>query len=171
MSTQNKIETNKADFSIRPANSNDAGLILDFIKKLAEYEKLSHEVSATEEMILTQLFGPNPAAEAIIGEFNGKPVAFAVFFSTFSTFLSQPGMYLEDLFVLPEHRGSGFGKVVLSYLAKLAVDRNYGRLEWCVLNWNEPAIEFYRSLNTEEQNEWTVHRLSDNTLSALAEKF
>ena len=168
MTKQNKIPSNNPDFFIRVAEKKDAATILGFIEELADYEKLRHEVRADVHMLEEQLFGACPAAEAVIGELSGEAVGFALFFQTFSTFLCQPGMYLEDLYVSPKHRGAGLGKILLSYLAKLSVERNYGRLEWAVLNWNEPAIQFYRSLDTEEQNEWTVHRLKDDSLRTLA---
>ena len=143
-------------------------LILSFIKKLAVYERLEHEAVATEEILRETLFGERPSAEVVIGYYQNKPVCFALFFHSFSTFLGRPGIYLEDLFVDEEQRGKGFGKALLVYLARLAVERNCGRLEWAVLNWNEPAIRFYQSLGARPMDEWTVYRLTGETLTALA---
>ncbi|GBD89633.1 acetyltransferase YpeA [bacterium BMS3Abin04] len=157
------------NFVIKKAKKKDAGTILTFIKKLADYENLSHQVTATEELLTESLFGPNAAAECAIGYYNNKPVCFALYFHNFSTFLGKPGLYLEDLFVLPEFRGNGFGKVMLTYLAKLAVERGCGRFEWAVLDWNEPALKFYKSLSAESHNEWIIHRVSGNALYKLAE--
>ena len=153
---------------IRPARKDDSELILTFIEELADFEKLRHEVVATKESISTQLFGSKPSAEALIGEVAGSAAGFALFHETFSSFLGQAGMYLVDLYVRPEYRGCGYGRCFLKELAKIAKARNYGRIEWAVLNWNEPAISFYRSLGTEEQNEWTVHRLSGQNIETLA---
>ena len=166
-----KIRTLIPEFIIREAIVEDAPLILSFIKGLGEYEKLSHEVVATEVLLRENLFGENPVAEVILGYYQKKPVAFALFFHNFSTFLGKPGLYLEDLFVIPEMRGKGFGKVMLSYLAKLAKERNCGRLEWWVLDWNEPALKFYRSIGARPMVEWTVQRLDGEALDNLAEQF
>ncbi|MBA7575556.1 hypothetical protein ES708_17386 [subsurface metagenome] len=163
--------TSVESFTIRHAEENDASLILWFIKGLAEYEKLSHEVVATEENLREYLFGPRPMAEVVIGEYRSEPVGFALFFYNFSTFLGKPGIYLEDLYVIPEKRGMGFGKSLLSYLAKLAVERNCGRLEWAVLDWNEPSIKFYESIGARPMNEWIINRLAGEELSELASKF
>ena len=159
--------TIKAQFQIRPAKETDVTLILQFIKGLGEYEKLSHEVVATEEKLHKTLF-QQKMAEVIIGEFNGEPVGFALFFHNYSTFLGQAGIYLEDLFIIPEMRGKGFGKKMLSHLAKLAVERDCGRLEWACLDWNEPSICFYKGLGAKALEDWTVFRLTGNTLLDLA---
>ena len=156
------------DFEIKPATIEDVPLILSFIKKLAVYERLAHEAVATEEILRETLFGERREAEVIIGYYQNKPVCFALFFHSFSTFLGRPGIYLEDLFVDEEQRGKGFGKALLVYLARLAVERDCGRLEWAVLNWNEPAIKFYQSLGARPMDEWTVYRLTGETLKALA---
>jgi len=161
MNSQNKLEIIKAE-------KKDAATILYFIKQLAEYEKLSHEVEATVEQLEKTLFGENSKAECIIGYYENKPVGFAIFFHNYSTFLAKPGIYLEDLFVLPEMRGKGFGKKLLQHLAKLAVERNCGRLEWWVLDWNKPAIDFYKSLGAAPMDEWTVFRVTGDSLNSLA---
>lgn len=153
---------------IRPARESDTGLILSFIKGLAEYERLSHEVVATEPSLRNSLFGSHPKAEVLIGEWQSEPVAFALFFHNYSTFLGQPGLYLEDLFVLPHMRGRGFGRSMLARLAALAVERECGRLEWSVLDWNEPALKFYRAIGAVPMDEWTVQRLTGSALRALA---
>ena len=164
-------ETQKKDFIIRNTNESDVPIIFSFIKGLAEYEKLSHEVIATEEGLKKTLFGPDPKAEVILGYYKNIPVAFSLFFYNYSTFLGKPGIYLEDLFVLPEMRGKGFGRVMLAYLAKLARDRNCGRLEWSVLDWNEPALKFYKSIGARKMDEWTTQRLDGDALSKLADQF
>lgn len=158
------------ELEIRPATVTDVPLILDFIKGLAEYEKLAHEVVATEDVLRETLFGEKPAAEVVIGYLEDQPVCFALFFHNFSTFLGRPGLYLEDLFVKPEFRGRGFGRKLLSHLAKLAKERNCGRLEWWVLDWNEPAIRFYKSLGAIPMDEWTVFRLNGEEFTRLAEE-
>ena len=162
-----RTSTQLPGFHIRFAETADAPLILTFITGLAEYEKLSHEMRATEEQLRETLFGPRRYAEVIIGEFEGRPVGFALFFHNYSTFLGQPGIYLEDLFVTPEMRGHGFGKALLTFLAKLAVERKCGRLEWSVLDWNAPAIGFYKKLGAVTMDEWTVFRLTGEALTAL----
>jgi GNAT superfamily N-acetyltransferase len=154
--------------SIRPASEADVALILRFIQKLAEYEKLSHEVVATEGLLREHLFGAEPGAEVILAYWGAEPVGFAVFFHNFSTFLARPGIYLEDLFVEPEQRGKGIGKALLARLAGIAVERGCGRMEWAVLNWNDPSINFYRGLGAEPKDEWTVYRLSGDALQRLA---
>ncbi len=154
--------------ALRPATREDVPHILAFIRELAEYERLSHEVVATEDILARQLFGPRPAAEVVIAEVDGAPAGFALFFPSFSTFLGVPGLYLEDLFVRPRFRGAGVGRQLMIHLAKLAVERGYGRFEWSVLDWNEPAIRFYRSLGALGQDEWTVQRVSGAALHALA---
>ncbi len=155
-------------FTIRPANIEDVSLILWFIKGLAEYEKLSQEVIATEDDLRQHLFGRNPKAEVVIGEYNSEPVGFALFFHNFSTFVGKPGIYLEDLFVIPEMRGQGFGKSLLQYLARLCVERDCGRLEWAVLDWNEPALKFYESIGSRIMKEWLINRLTGEELERLA---
>jgi GNAT superfamily N-acetyltransferase len=156
------------NFEIRPATVEDVPLILDFIKKLAVYEKLAHKAVATEEILCETLFGVRQYGEVVIGFCLNRPVCFALFFHTFSTFLGRPGIYLEDLFVDEEYRGKGFGKALLVYLAQLAAARNCGRLEWAVLNWNEPAIKFFESLGARPMDEWTFYRLAGEALKALA---
>lgn len=156
------------DLTIRAATEADVPLILEFIRDLAEYEKLADHVVATEDLLRTTLFGHPRFAEVIIGEAGGQPVAFALFFHNFSTFLGRPGIYLEDLFVKPEFRGRGYGKAMLARLAAIARSRNCGRLEWSVLNWNEPAIEFYKSLGAKPMDEWQVFRLTGEALEKLA---
>ncbi|CAN5922940.1 GNAT family N-acetyltransferase [soil metagenome] len=160
-----------ADLQIRVATSDDAEAILGFIRDLAEYEKLSHEVVATEATLRTTLFGARPAAEVLIAEVAGAPVGFSLFFQSYSTFLAKPGLYLEDLFVRPSARGHGVGSALLSALAQICVHRNYGRFEWSVLDWNEPAIRLYRSIGAASMNEWTVNRLTGEPLAALAAKW
>ncbi len=154
-------------FTIRPAEEKDVSLILYFIKELGAYEKLSELVVATEEKLMNSLFRQR-MAEVIIGEFNGEPVGFALFFHNYSTFLGQAGIYLEDLYIIPEMRGKGFGKTMLKHLAKLAVERDCGRLEWACLNWNESAIGFYKGLGAKVQNEWAVYRVAGETLLEMA---
>jgi GNAT superfamily N-acetyltransferase len=156
-----------AEFRIRPAVESDVALILQFIKGLGEYEKLSHQVVATEEKLRKTLF-QQKMAEVIIGEYEGIPVGFALFFHNYSTFLGQAGIYLEDLFINPDMRGKGFGKSMLKYLANLAVERDCGRLEWACLDWNEPSICFYKGLGAEALDDWTVYRVAGETLKELA---
>jgi GNAT superfamily N-acetyltransferase len=155
---------------ITPAQESDAALILSFIRKLADYEKLSHEVIATEDQIREHVFGANPVAEVLLAYWGGEPVGFALYFRNFSTFLGQAGIYLEDLFVEPAHRGKGIGKALLVRLAKIAVERGYGRLQWAVLDWNTPSIEFYRSLGAVPLDDWTVYRVTGEALEQLASK-
>ena len=143
---------------IREAREEDAALVLDFVRQLAEYEKLSHMVSGDEAMLAEALFGQRRACEALIAQRSGATVGFALFFTTFSTFLCKPGLYLEDLFVEPAHRGAGIGKALLAALAALARDRGCGRLEWRVLDWNEPSIRFYQSLGARPVEGWTRYR-------------
>lgn len=144
-------------------------VILAFIRQLAEYEKLSHQAVMTEEILQQSLFGPRPAAEVLLGYAGDQPVAFAVFFHNFSTFLGRPGLYLEDLFVIPEMRGKGFGKAMLVELARIARERNCGRFEWSVLDWNKPAIDFYKALGAVPMDEWTIFRVTGEALKRLAE--
>lgn len=155
---------------IKGATVEDVPLILRFIRELAEYEKLLHEVVATEEILRETLFGRRPSAEVVIGYADGKPAGFALFFHNFSTFLGRPGIYLEDLYVTPEFRGQGFGRELLAYLARLAKERNCGRLEWWVLDWNEPAVKFYKSLGAVAMDDWTVFRVTGQALDELAKK-
>ena len=153
---------------IVPANERDIPLIHAFVRELAEYERLLHEVVATDDELRRTLFGPRPAAEILIAYDGAEPVGFALFFQTYSTFLAKPGLYLEDLFVRPSARGKGIGRKLLTYLARLAVERNYGRLEWRVLDWNETAIRFYRSIGAQPLDDWTVFRVTGDALRALA---
>ena len=156
------------DFQIRPARVQDVPTILDLIRDLATYERAPNEVTATEEQLVDVLFGERPAAEVLL-VFEGKlSVGFAVYFYNFSTWLGRPGLYLEDLFVKPEKRGKGYGRALLVELAKIARDRGCGRMEWAVLNWNEPAIKFYQALGAKPMNEWTVFRLTREEIAKLA---
>jgi GNAT superfamily N-acetyltransferase len=154
---------------IRPARPDDAPVLLSLIRALARYEKLEHEVVGTEADLRAHLFGTPARAEALLVEDEGQAVAFALFFHNYSTFLCKPGLYLEDLFVLPEHRRKGHGKALLSALARLARDRDCGRFEWSVLDWNEPAIAFYRSLGAAMMTDWRVMRVTGEALTALAD--
>ncbi len=165
------ISTKIKNLTIRPATEDDVPVILSLIKGLAEYEKLAHEVVATEELLSATLFGPHPVAEVILGDYDGKPVSFALFFHNYSTFLGRPGIYLEDLFVKPEMRRRGFGKVMLAYVAYLAKERQCGRLEWSVLDWNEPAWKFYKSIGAVPMDQWTVHRVTGEGINRLAAEF
>lgn len=153
---------------IKPATESDVPVIYEFIKGLADYERMANEVRATEESVRANLFGARPYAEVLLARFDGRPVGFALFFHNFSTFVGKPGLYLEDLFVLPEYRGRGIGKALLVSLAKLAVERNCGRFEWNVLDWNAPAIEFYKSLGAVGMDAWRLYRLSGEALTNLA---
>ncbi len=154
--------------AIRFATPDDCGVILGFIRALAEFEKLAHTVVADEPALRATLFGIRPSAEVLIAEYAGNPVGFALFFETYSTFLARPGLYLEDLFVDPAHRGQGVGTSLLGALARIAVQRNYGRVEWSVLDWNERAIRLYTSLGTQPMTDWTVHRLTGDAIAQLA---
>lgn len=153
--------------TIRTATSRDVPQILAFIRELAEYERLSHEVIATEEGLREALFGERPAAEVVLAYLGDEPVGFALFFHTFSTFLSRPGIYLEDLYVQPGHRGAGVGRALLVHLARLVEERGCGRLEWSVLDWNEPAIGFYRRIGASPVSGWTVYRVTGKDLEEL----
>lgn len=164
------IDTKLDNFKIRYATEEDISLILEFIKGLADYEKMLDLVEATEEILKESLF-KEKHAEVVIGEYKGKPAAFALFFHNFSTFVGRPGLYLEDLFVKPEYRGKGIGTIMLSFLAKTAVDRRCGRFEWWCLDWNEPSIEFYKKLGALPMEEWTTFRVDDKALVELADKF
>jgi GNAT superfamily N-acetyltransferase len=157
-----------AQLRLEVATERHLPLILRFIKELAEYEKLAHEVVATEEGLRTSFFGPRPAAEAVIAYAGDEPVGFAIYFQTFSTFLGRPGIYLEDLFVTPAWRGHGFGRRLLAHVARVAVDRGYARMEWSVLNWNELALGVYRKIGARPMTEWTVQRLTGAALRDLA---
>ncbi|HEY2785027.1 MAG TPA: GNAT family N-acetyltransferase [Fimbriiglobus sp.] len=152
---------------IRPATPADVPAIAALIRALAEYEKLGYEVVLAEGALHRHLFGPRPFAEVLLAEHDGKPVGFALFFSNYSTFLGQAGLYLEDLFVLEEYRGKGYGKALFIALAKLAVERDFGRLEWAVLDWNEPAIGFYKKLGARVMDEWTTFRLQGEAIRKL----
>lgn len=152
---------------IKPATKNDAGIILELIKDIAEYEKLSDQVEATKESIIKYLFDEKAFAECLIGFENKVPIGFALFFHNYSTFVSRPGIYLEDLFVKEKYRGKGYGKKLLLSLVKIAQERNCGRVEWSVLNWNKPAIDFYESLGATPMNEWIVYRLNQEAINEL----
>jgi GNAT superfamily N-acetyltransferase len=154
---------------IRPATAQDVPSILSFIRDLAEFEKLTHEVVATEEKLKSTLFGERPVAEVLIADWEGKPAGFALFFHSYSTFLAKPGIYLEDLFVRTEFRSKGIGEALLRRLAALAKERNCGRLEWSVLDWNERALKFYRGLGAMPMSEWTVQRMTESVFGKLTE--
>lgn len=154
---------------IKPATLQDVGVILQFIKDLAIYEKLLHEVEATEEKLMATLFGERPFAECVIAYLDDAPVGFALFFHNYSTFLAKSGLHLEDLYVSPDMRGKGIGKQLILHLAKIAHERGCGRFEWSVLDWNEPAIQFYLSLGAEMMDGWTTCRVTGNTLTKLAQ--
>ena len=154
--------------SIRPATGDDIALIAQLIRDLAEYERLADAAVATEAGLREQLFGERPAAEVLVAEADGEPAGFALFFHTFSTFLGKRGLYLEDLFVRPDFRGLGLGRHLMAALARIAVQRDCGRFEWSVLDWNEPSIAFYRKLGAAGMDEWTVQRLEGDALHALA---
>lgn len=164
-----KTTTAIADFRIERAGQEHLPLILSFIKELAEYERLSHEVVATEALLRDTLFGERAVAEVLIGYYKDAPVSFALFFHNISTFLGRRGLYLEDLYVRPEARGRGLGRAMLAHLAQLARERNCGRLEWAVLDWNEPAIRFYRNLGADAMDGWTIFRLTGGALDRLAD--
>ena len=157
-----------AELSFRFAVREDTPKILAFIRALAEYEQMADQVVASEELLERQLFDQN-AAEVLFALEDGREVGFALFFHNFSTFLGRAGLYLEDLYVLPEHRGKGYGKALLRQLARIALQRGYGRMEWWCLDWNRPSIDFYLSLGAEPMSDWTVYRLSGETLEALGE--
>lgn len=164
------IQTQKKDLFIRFAEEKDVSLILKFIKELADYEKLLHEVVATEEILRETLF-KRKAAEVIIAEYKDEPIGFALFFHNFSTFLGKQGIYLEDLYIRPNMRGRGYGKTLLSFLAKLARERDCGRFEWWCIDWNEPSIKFYKSIGAVPMDEWTVYRVDGEDLNKLADEF
>jgi GNAT superfamily N-acetyltransferase len=156
-------------FEIRPAGKQHAGILLELIKGLADYEKLSHMVVATEKDLEETLFGPRPYAESLIGFLNDEPVGFALFFYNYSTFLGRPGIYLEDLYIRPEFRHRGYGKAFFRYIAALAIEKNCGRFEWSVLDWNTPAIKFYEGMGAVALKEWYMYRLTGDGLRSLAE--
>jgi GNAT superfamily N-acetyltransferase len=160
-----------AELAIRVARAEDCATILSFIRDLAEYEKLSHEVVADEAQLRATLFGARPGAEVLIAELSGAPVGFALFFPSYSTFLARPGLYLEDLFVRPAARGLGVGGALMAACARIAVERDYGRFEWSVLDWNEPALTFYSGLGAKPMAEWTVQRLVGTPLAELARRW
>jgi len=157
------------NFAIRPATAADVPIILELIRALATYERAPNDVTATEDGLSKVLFGEKPAAEVLLAFENETAVGFAVFFHNFSTWLGRPGLYLEDLFVRPEDRGKGYGRALLIHLAKIARDRGCGRMEWAVLDWNEPAIQFYRKLGAKSMDEWTVFRLKRDGIAKLAD--
>ncbi|MGF1537762.1 MAG: GNAT family N-acetyltransferase [Elainellaceae cyanobacterium] len=159
-----------SELTLRPAQPQDVSLILQFIRELADYEKLRHEAIATEVLLHRHLFSATPSADVVIAEWAQWPAGFALYFRTFSTFLGKPGLYLEDLYVRPEFRSRGIGRSLLVYLAQLAVARDYGRLEWSVLNWNQPAIGFYQGLGAKPLDEWRGYRLTGAALTQLAEE-
>lgn len=163
------IRTKNEKFYIRFATKKDITLILEFIKSLAEYENLISEVSATKELLYKSII-VDKSCEVIIGEYNNEPCGFALFFHNYSTFLGKAGIYLEDLFINPNLRGKGLGKIMLSYLAKLACERDCGRLEWWCLDWNEPSVKFYKKIGAKPMDEWTVFRLDGETLKSFAEE-
>lgn len=155
--------------NIRPATANDVPLIRSLIHALAVFEKLEHEMVATEEGLRKTLFEGRPVADVLIAEWEGKGVGFALFFYSYSTFLAKPGIYLEDLFVIPEYRSKGIGKKLLQSIAKIAEERGYGRVEWSCLDWNERALKFYRGLGAEPMSDWTVQRMTEPTFKRLAQ--
>jgi len=159
--------TNK--FIIRDAQTSDLDIIISFIKLLADYEKLLESVKLNKEKLHSYLFGKTPKAEVIIAEENNKPIGFALFFHNFSTFEGRPGLYLEDLFILPEHRSKGYGKKLLKYLANIAIERDCARFEWCVLDWNRPSIKFYEKQGALAQNDWLIYRLDGSKLESFAQ--
>ena len=162
------MTTGPSSLSIDPATPADVPLILSLIHELAEYERLAHQVRARPEQLQRHLFGPRPYAEAVVARTGADPVGFALWFHNYSTFEARPGLYLEDLFVRPAQRGRGYGEALLRHLARLAVERDCARVEWAVLDWNEPAIRFYRRLGAAPMNDWTVQRVSGEALRALA---
>jgi GNAT superfamily N-acetyltransferase len=157
-------------FQIRAARREDVPAIFGFIKDLAAYERLSNEVVATEQLLDETLFGPRPAAEVVLGWEGNQAVGFALYFHNYSTFLARPGLYLEDLYITPEMRGRGYGHAMLTWLARLALERGCGRFEWSVLDWNERALRFYRSLGAAPLTGWTIYRVTGEALEKLAGK-
>jgi len=154
---------------IRPATPADVPLILDFIRELAEYEKAVEQAVATATNLHEDLFGPKPACESLIGEIDGSPLGFALFFHNYSTWIGRKGVYLEDLYVRPAARGKGLGELLLRSVAQIAIDRGCKRMEWNVLDWNTPALDFYQKLGAMSMSEWTIHRVSGNALTTLAQ--
>jgi GNAT superfamily N-acetyltransferase len=165
------IKTIKPDIELRFADVKDVPLILNLIKGIAAYENLTQEVIATEELLKDNLFGKRRTAEVILAYYKNESAGFALFFHNFSTFIGKPGIYLEDLFVKSELRGKGIGKILLSYLGKLAIERDCGRIEWSVLDWNEPAIQFYKKLGAKPMDEWTVFRIDGSSINKLADQY
>jgi GNAT superfamily N-acetyltransferase len=155
-------------FTIRTAGPSDCELLLTLINELAEYEKLAHEVVATPEVLQEGMFGSTPYARAIIAENQGEPVGYALYFHSFSTFTGRPGLYLEDIYVIQAHRGKGIGKMLMSHVAKVAIEKGCSRMEWSVLNWNTPSIDFYRAIGAQPMEGWTVQRLVGDALKTLA---
>ena len=166
----NRMETKVPGFVIRQAAPEDTPLILSLIRGLAEYEQMPNDVTADVDTLRRNIFDRR-GAEVLIGEAGGKPVCFALYFHNFSTFTGKPGLYLEDLFVMPEHRGKGYGGAMLAYLAHIAKERDCGRFEWVCLDWNEPALKVYRAIGAQPQKQWVIQRLDGDALTALAEKF
>lgn len=162
------MTTEAPGLTLRFGGESDVALILQFIRELAEYERLAHDVVATEETLRASLFGEPRRAEVVLAERGGEPAGFALFFHNFSTFVGRPGLYLEDLFVRPAFRGHGIGRELLACLARVAVERDCGRFEWAVLDWNEPAIGFYKALGARPMNDWKVFRIDGDALLKLA---
>jgi len=165
------IKTRIEGLNLRMATANDVPQILAFIRQLAEYEKLLDMVVADETKLTETLFGEKPYAEVVLADYQGKPAGFALFFHNYSTFLAKPGIYLEDLFVDPAVRGLGVGKALITYLATIALERDCGRLEWSVLDWNQPAIDFYQSLGAKMLDDWRINRVTGDSLQAMAAMF
>ncbi|MCY7355298.1 MAG: GNAT family N-acetyltransferase [Lysobacter sp.] len=165
------MPTSTPAIALRFAERKDTALILAFVRELAAYEKLAHEVVADEATLADNLFGEHPGAEVVIVEVDGHAAAFALFFHNFSTFLGRRGLYLEDLYVKPDYRGHGLGRLLMSFLARLAIERGCGRFEWWVLDWNEPAIRFYREIGAVAMDQWTVQRVTGESLAVLAAEF
>ncbi len=161
---------NEQNLTIREATEADIPALLGLIRELAEYEKLTHLVVATEESYKQALFGDQPAAEALMALVDGEPVGYAIFFQNFSTFLGRPGIYLEDIYVRPDTRGQGIGKKLFCTVARIAHDRNCGRMEWCVLHWNKPSIEFYDALGADSMDDWLLMRLTGDALAKVADQ-
>lgn len=165
------IDTKVEGYKLKIAEKKDLPVVYQFVKQMADYEKLSHEMVATEKSFEEALFGTDRVIEVVLGFYNEQPVSFAVFFKNFSTFIGKPGLYLEDLFVIPEMRGKGFGKTLITFLARLADERGYGRFEWIVIDWNKSAIDFYKRLGAVSLKEWTINRVTGEKLKALAGEF
>jgi GNAT superfamily N-acetyltransferase len=163
--------SNPNKHALRAAEPRDVSAIVGLIRELADFEHLTHLLRVTPDSLHPHLFGPEPVVECVVGEVDGTVVAFALFFTNFSTFLAKPGLYLEDLYVKPEHRGRGLGRALLEHLGALAVQRDYGRFEWSVLDWNERALDFYKRIGATPLNDWTVQRLSGTALTTLADKW